>query len=117
MHKLEHGVLPPLQHSAALCPCLPQLWHFPLNFPSDITSSNSGYQDLSFSNSIKTGFFYCLFYADNWPRVASVDPNSFAACIAALRSQGFNTNTQAYVVGLRPSRNYNIASCKFTSAH
>ena len=46
-----------------------------------------------------------IFCTDDWPTVASVDPNSFAACIAALRSQGFYAHTQACVVGSRPSRN------------
>ena len=37
---------------------------------------------------IKTGFFYLLFWACEDPTVANVDPNSSAACIVALRSQG-----------------------------
>ena len=31
--------LQPLQHFIALCPYLPQLWHFPLNFPYDMPNS------------------------------------------------------------------------------
>ena len=58
-----------------------------------------------------------FFGVDDWPMVASIDSSSFAACIAVFKSQGFYAHTQAYVVGLRPSRNQNIASCKSTLAH
>ena len=34
---------------------------------------------------------------DDWPTVASIDPSSSAACIAALRSWGFYAYTQACV--------------------
>ena len=37
--RLACGILLPLQHSAALCPYLPQFWHFPLNFPYIMPSS------------------------------------------------------------------------------
>ena len=114
---LERGVLLPLQHSAALCPCLPQFWHFPLKFPCDIPSSIDTQPDLSYCNGIKTGFFFRLFYAYDWPTVASVDPSSSAACIAALRSQGFYACTQAYFVGSKPSINRNIASFKSILAY
>ena len=42
--------------------------------------------------------------------VASVDPSSSAAYIAALRSHSFCACTQACLVGLGPSNNRKIAS-------
>ena len=86
VHWLECGVLPPLQHSAALCSYLTQLWNFPLNYPCNITSSIGSQPDLSYYNGIKTGYFYCIFYAYDQPTVAGVNLSSSAAYIAALRS-------------------------------
>ena len=63
MHWLEHGILPTLQYFAALCPCLPQLLHFLVNFPCVTPSSIVEYPDLSLCNSIKIGYFYRSFYA------------------------------------------------------
>ena len=105
MLQTEPTVLPPLQHSAALCPCLPQLCYFPVNFLCIIPSSIGVYLDLSVCNGIKIGYFYHLYCAYDWPTIANVDPSCSSACIAALKSWGFYARTHAYVVGLRPSRN------------
>ena len=75
-------------------------------------SSISAYPDLSYYSGIKTGYFYRLFYAYDWLKVANVNPSSSTACIAAFRSWGFYAHTHAYVVGYRLSRNRNITSCE-----
>ena len=85
----ECGVLPPLQHSAALCPCLPQLWHFPLNFPYVMFNSVGAYPPLSYYIGYKIGYFCLFFWAWDYSSVANVDLNSSVACLAALRSRGF----------------------------
>ena len=84
-----------------LCaPCLPQLWHFPVNFPYVMPNSIGVCSPLFYYIVIKIGYFYLLFWAWDYPTVANVDPNSLAACITALRYRGFYALTQASVVGL-----------------
>ena len=105
------------QHSAALCLCLPQLWHFLVNFPCDMPSSIGAYPDLLLCNGTKTGYFCRLFYAYEWPTIANLDPSSSGTCIAAFKSGGFYACTHAYIMGLRPSKNQNITSCKSIFAY
>ena len=79
-HQLEWGVLPPFQHSAALCQCLAQLWHFPLNFPYVMPNSIGTYPPLSYYIGIKTGYFCLFFWAWDYPTVANVNHNCSVAC-------------------------------------
>ena len=66
---------------------------------------------------LKLAFFYFFLWAWDYPTVANIEPSSSAACIEALRSWSFYALTQACVVGSKPSRKWNIASCKLMSAH
>ena len=62
--QLEHGVLLLLlQHCAALKPYLPQLWHFPLNFPWVMPNSIGAYPLLPYYIGVKIGYFYPFFWA------------------------------------------------------
>ena len=74
-----------LQHSTALCPCLPQLWHFPVNFPCDTTSFIGACPDLSLCNGTKTGHFCYLFCTYSWSTIANIELSSSAACMAAFK--------------------------------
>ena len=80
-------------------------------------SSIGAYPDLPLYNSTKTGYFYYLLCAYDWPTIANVDPSSSASCIAAFKSWGFYAYTHAYAVGLRPSKNQNNTSYESTAAY
>ena len=56
-----------------------------------------------------------FFYAYDWPTVANVNPSSSAACIAAFRSWGFYTHTQAYIVGFKTIQK--LKHCLLSSQH
>ena len=56
------SILLTLQHSAVLCPYLPQLWHFLLNFPLVMPNSIGSYPLLSYYIGIKTGYFNFFFF-------------------------------------------------------
>ena len=106
-----------LQHSATLCLCLLQLWHFPVNFPCNTPNSIGAYPDLLLYKSTKTCYLCYLFYAYNWPTIANVDLSSSATCNAAFKFQGFYIHTHTYVVDLRLSRNQNNTSCESKLAY
>ena len=78
-------------HSNTLLPCVPfaTVVALPTELPLRQAQFHRCITNPTYYRGIKTGYFYLLFGAWDCPTVASIDPNSSAAYIAALRSRGF----------------------------